>query len=110
MADAPYDAKDVALGALANLLRLMGAELVIGRHRDDLDQLAQAMRAKIGAVTVTGCPPAVVDAGLALARAHVERALTQIRSQAEIAHAADLASAPDQRRPNAPMPGAPILH
>ena len=37
MAEAPYDAKDVALGALANLLRLMGAVLVSGRHRDDLD-------------------------------------------------------------------------
>lgn len=110
MADTPCDPKDVALGALTNLLRLMGAELVAGRHRDDVGQLELAVRAKIEAVTVVGCPPEVAKAGLALARSHVERAITQIRTQAATALAVDLASAAAQQQLAAPAPGAPILH
>jgi hypothetical protein len=81
MAETSYDPKDVALAALTNLIRLMGAELVAGRHRDDLNQLERAVRAKIGALTVVGCPVSVADTGIALAKSHVERALTQIRAQ-----------------------------
>lgn len=104
------DPKDVALAALTNLVRLMGAELVVGRHRDDVSLLEQAVRAKIGAVTVQGCPAEVADEGVALARSHVERALTQIRAQVAEARAADLASAAAQQKPTASMPAAATLH
>lgn len=82
MSETPCEPKDVALAALANLMRLMGAELVAGRHRDDLTVFEQAMRAKVGAIQLAGCPPETVQAGLALASAQVEQILAQIRQQA----------------------------
>ncbi|MCJ2017995.1 hypothetical protein MKK84_11250 [Methylobacterium sp. E-065] len=86
MADTPCDAKDVALAALTNLVRLMGAELVAGRHRDDIDVFERAVRTKI-ITPVDGSPPDVTQSGLTLAAAHVERALAQIRAQADAARA-----------------------
>lgn len=107
MAETSCDPKDIAIAALTNLVRLMGAELVAGRHRDDLATFEQAVRDRIGAVNVVGCPPEVADAGLALARSHAEQALTQIRTQAAEAHARDLAQTAAQQKPAAP---APIRH
>lgn len=86
MAGTPCDPRDVAIAALTNLIRLMGAELVAGTHRDDISRFEQAMRAKVGAVVVEGCTPENADAGVALARAHIERVLTQVRSQARSAN------------------------
>lgn len=85
MAEIPCEPKDVALAALANLMRLMGAELVAGRHRDDIAVFEQAMRTKVGALQIAGCPPETVQAGLALAAAQVEQILAQIRRQAHAA-------------------------
>ena len=50
MAETSCDPKDIAIAALTNLVRLMGAELVAGRHRDDLATVEQAVRDRIGAV------------------------------------------------------------
>lgn len=104
------DPKDVALAALTNLIRLMGAELVAGRHRDDVGRVEQAVRSKIVAVTVLGCPAAVADEGVALARSHVERALIEIRAQSVVAHAADLASAATRQQPAMSTRAITILH
>lgn len=110
MPETSCDPKDIAIAALTNLVRLIGAELVAGRHRDDLGQLEQAVRAKVGAVTVLGCAPEVADAGLALARSHAEQALSQIRAQAMAAQARDLAHAAARQQPAEPVAAAPILH
>ncbi|MCJ2134013.1 hypothetical protein MKK69_08030 [Methylobacterium sp. J-026] len=83
MAEASCDPKDVALAALTNLIRLMGAELVAGRHRDDIAVFERAVRAKVGAVEIADCPTETVRAGLALASAQVEQALERIRRQAQ---------------------------
>ena len=93
MADEINDPKDVALVALTNLIRLMGAELVAGCHRDDVDLLERAVRAKVGDVTVVGGSAELAGAGIALARSHVERALAQIRVQADEARTTDLKKA-----------------
>lgn len=84
MADSPCDPKDVALAALANLIRLMGAELVVGRHRDDLGVFEQAVRGKVGAVALNGCAPEVTETGLALATLYIEQALAHIRLQSTL--------------------------
>lgn len=81
MAGSTIDAKDVTLSVLANLVRLMGAELVIGSHRDDIDRFERAVRAKIGIDTPIDCPLEIADAGRARARSIVEAVLTQIRIQ-----------------------------
>lgn len=108
MAKTSGDPKDVALAAMTHLVRLMGAELVAGRHRDDLNQLEEAVRNKVGAVTVVGCKPAVVEAGLALARTHVEQALIQIRTQTHAVRAREVAQAAQQAAP--PASTASALH
>lgn len=97
--ETPLDPKDVALAALTNLVRLMGAELVVGRHRDHLGLVERSMREKIAASSVEACPPEIAEAGLELATRCIEQALTLIRSQA-IARAADGASAPDAGQPD----------
>lgn len=101
MAELPLDPKDVALAALTNLVRLMGAELVVGRHRDDLSLVEQSMREKIAATSVTTCPPEIAEAGLQLAARCIEQAVTLIRSQA-VAQAADGTSAPAAVQPDEP--------
>ena len=101
MADTPCDAKDVALAALANLVRLMGAELVAGRHRDDIDVLERAVRTKI-ITPIDGCSPDVTQSGLALAAAHVERALAQIRAQADAARVHPVPRAASRRQAGRP--------
>lgn len=110
MADTFCDPKDVALAALTNLVRLMGAELVVGKHRDNVGLLEQAVRRKIGTLTVDGCAPEVAEIGLALAKAHVELALAQVRTQAAAAQVHDLAATLRSQKPVAAQGAAPVLH
>lgn len=102
MADTPCDAKDVALAALTNLVRLMGAELVAGRHRDDIDVFERAVRTKIG-TPIDGCAPDVTQSGLALAATHVEQALAQIRAQADAARAHPVPRSASRRQAGSPV-------
>jgi len=102
VADTPCDAKDVAVAALTNLVRLMGAELVAGRHRDDIDVFERAVRTKI-ITPIDGCPPDVTQSGLALAAAHVEQALAQIRAQADAARAHPVPRAASRRQAGRPV-------
>jgi len=110
VADTPCDPKDVALAALTNLVRLMGAELVAGKHRDDVGFLEQAVRSKMGTLTVDGCAPEVAEAGLALAKTHAESALIQIRSQAAAAHVHNLEAALRTQGSSVPQSATPMLH
>ena len=56
----------VAIAALANLVRLLCAELVAGRHRDDIELLENAVRAKLN-ISVPGASANDLAAGLRLA-------------------------------------------
>lgn len=76
------DPRDVAIAALTNMIRLMGAELVAGRHRDDLAVFEEAVRRKAEAFTIDGFDPAVLEAGLELARSQIELALASVELQA----------------------------
>lgn len=71
----------VTLAALLNLIRLMGAELVAGKHRDDVDHLEGALRAKLNFVR-EGVDKDDAEAGLALAHQLLTPVLRQIRDQA----------------------------
>lgn len=104
MAETLLDAKDVALAALTNLVRLMGAELVVGRHRDDLGLVERSMRDRIASTAVAACPPETAEAGLQLAARCIEQALAHIRSQA---HALDGEDSADAGRPEK---AGPLLH
>ncbi|MFG1421602.1 hypothetical protein [Roseixanthobacter liquoris] len=74
----------VTLAALLNLIRLMGAELVAGKHRDDVDHLERALRAKLNFVR-EGVDKDDAEAGLALAHQLLTPVLRQIRAQAHLA-------------------------
>lgn len=89
MADAPSDPRDVALAALTNLIRLIGAELVAGRHRDDVGQFERAVWDRIATSPTPDCSFEIAEAGLQLAGRCIEQALAQVRAQAEATADAD---------------------
>ncbi|MCJ2132666.1 hypothetical protein MKK69_01040 [Methylobacterium sp. J-026] len=105
MTDSICDPKDVALAALTNMIRLMGAELVAGRHRDDLGLFMRAVQDRLAASPTPACSPDVAEAGLQVAARCIEQALVQVRAQAQAARAGD-PGAGDPEQDGA----APILH
>ncbi|MFG1463908.1 hypothetical protein V5F77_13520 [Xanthobacter sp. DSM 24535] len=84
----------VTLAALLNLIRLLGAEMVAGKHRDDVDHLERALRAKLNFVQ-EGASEEDVAAGLALAHQLLTPVLRQIRAQAALAQKVAPMRAPD---------------
>ena len=64
MSDLSFDPRDVALTALANLIRLMGAELAAGRHRDDIDLFEKAVRSWLGSTPALARSLGFAEAGL----------------------------------------------
>ena len=78
------DAGSVTLAALLHLLRLTGAELVLGRRDLDSGPFENAVRVKIDQFTGPTASPEARAAGLAFARHLVEQVLAQIRAQAEV--------------------------
>ncbi|RAI45392.1 hypothetical protein [Rhodoplanes roseus] len=72
--------EQVTIAALLNLIRLMGAELVVADPRD-IPRLEAAVRRKIGRIDLSAFPPEVAQAGLAEARALVDRTLAAVRQQ-----------------------------
>lgn len=105
MLNEPTDARDVALATLTNMIRLMGAELVAGRHRDDLGQFERAVRGKLGSASTPACSTEVAEAGLQLAGRCIEEALAQVRAQAVAA-----ANADGQEQTRAGQASKPSLH
>ncbi|MDR3571122.1 MAG: hypothetical protein P4L81_02905 [Candidatus Pacebacteria bacterium] len=71
----------VAIAALANLVRLLCAELVAGRHRDDIELLENAVRAKLN-ISVPGASANDLAAGLRLAHEILGPILARVREQA----------------------------
>ncbi|WP_188609418.1 hypothetical protein [Chelatococcus reniformis] len=106
------DHHQVTVNALANMVRLLAAELVAGHHRDDMDLLEQAMRAKLANIDRTPFTPEAFDKGLAQSRQVIEHVLAHVRAQAARTQAETRAqtpvkaqaatSAPKRRAPNRP--------
>ena len=71
----------VALASLVRMVRLLGAELVAGRHRDDIDLFEQCVRAKLHA-NVEGISGEATAEGVALAHGLIEPVLRVLREQA----------------------------
>jgi hypothetical protein len=77
------EAGGAAVAALLNLLRLLGAELVLVRGSDN-NQFDRAVRAKLCEFTSPTANKEAREIGLAQARHLVEQVLAQIRAQAEL--------------------------
>lgn len=100
----------VTLAALLNLLRLMGAELVLTHAGGETARFEQAVRAKIGQFTSSPAKPEAREAGLAYAKHLVEQVIAQIRAQAQLQKS--LSPAPRREAPApaaAPAPHLPRL-
>ncbi len=90
----------VALASLVKMINLIGAELVVGRYREDIDVLESCIRAKLFA-HVEGVSPEQTAAGVALAHNLVDPVLKNLRervNQLHVAEAAELAQAPPAGR------------
>ncbi len=101
----------VALASLVKLVRLLGAELVAGTHRDDIDVLERCVRQKLHA-SVEGISPEATAAGVALAHSLVEPVLRALRIQAQQVGAPRQVP-PDPQAPEIPLDArrpAPTLH
>jgi hypothetical protein len=73
-------ANDVTIAALANMVRLLCAELVAGQHRDDVNLIESAVRSKLN-VSVNGATPEILAAGLKRAHEVLTPVLTGVRAQ-----------------------------
>lgn len=76
------DVAAVALASLVKMVRLLGAELVVGSHNDDINLLESAVRAKLFA-SVDGVSSPDTAAGVARAHRLVEPVLRELRARAE---------------------------
>jgi len=76
----------VTVASLVRLISLLGAELVAGTHRDDIDLFEQCVRAKLFA-HVDGVTPEATAAGVALAHSLIEPILRDLRERARDARA-----------------------
>ncbi len=72
----------ITIALFANLIRLLGAELVAGAHRDDVDILESAIRAKVN-VSVVGATPERLAAATKQAHEILTPVLARIRWQAQ---------------------------
>lgn len=76
----------VALASMVKMISLLGAELVVGMHRDNIDLIEACIRAKLFA-SVEGISNEDTAAGVALAHSLVEPVLRDLRARAEaLAH------------------------
>ena len=84
----PDDDVKVTLAALLHLVRLLSAELVAGKHREDINRVESAIRAKVNQIAVQGVSAEAVARGLAYAHELLEPVLANVRAQAASANAA----------------------
>jgi len=82
----------VALASLVKMINLIGAELVVGRYREDIDVFESCVRAKLFA-HVEGVSPEQTAAGVALAHSLVDPVLKNLRERVSQLHAAEAAEA-----------------
>ena len=81
---------EAALVALLHLIRLMGAELVAGQHRDDVEVLVKAVETKLRSARFPAdMPNQDIVNGLDLAQARLRPILEELRARSENAHLSD---------------------
>ncbi len=81
---------EAALVALLHLIRLMGAELVAGKHRDDVEMLVKAAETKLRAARFPAdMPNQDIVKGLDLAQAKLRPIFEDLRARSEKAHLSD---------------------
>ena len=72
----------VTLAALVKMVNLLGAELTVGKYREDIDLIERCVRAKLFA-QVDGVSASDHAAGVAIAHSLVEPVLKNLRERAE---------------------------
>ena len=77
----------VALASLVKMIDLMGAEMLVGKYREDIDVFENCVRAKLFA-NVEGVSPESTAAGVALAHSLVDPVLRRLRERVQNLHAA----------------------
>ena len=82
----------VALASLVKMINLMGAEMLVGKYREDIDVFENSVRAKLFA-NVQGVSPESTAAGVALAHSLVDPVLRHLRERVSTMHAAETAAA-----------------
>ncbi len=87
---AEHPAAAVALASLVKLVNLLGAELTVGRYREDIDLVERCVRVKLFA-HVDGVCANDHAAGVALAHSLIEPVLNDLRQRVE-----KLEDAPEQ--------------
>ncbi len=80
----------VAVASLVKMISLLGAELLVGKHREDVDLFEQCVRAKLFA-HVDGVSPEATAAGVALAHGLVDPVLRDLRERVRQLHVQDQA-------------------
>jgi hypothetical protein len=81
----------VAFASLVKLINLIGAELLVGKYREDIDVFESCVRAKLFA-NVEGVGPEATAAGVALAHSLVDPVLKNLRERVQNLHAAEAAA------------------
>ena len=91
----------VAIASLVRMISLLGAELVVGSHRDDIDLFEQAVRTKLFA-HVEGVSPQATAEGVALAHRLIDPVLNDLRERVRELHASQtITVTPDMVRASA---------
>jgi hypothetical protein len=85
----------VAFASLVKLINLIGAEMLVGKYREDIDVFESCVRAKLFA-NVEGVSPEATAAGVALAHSLVDPVLKQLRERAQTLQAAEAAAMAEQ--------------
>jgi hypothetical protein len=85
----------VAFASLVKLINLIGAELLVGKYREDIDVFESCVRAKLFA-NVEGVGPEATAAGVALAHSLVDPVLKNLRERVQNLQAAEAAEMTEQ--------------
>jgi hypothetical protein len=85
----------VALASLVKMINLLGAELLVGKYREDVDIFEACVRAKLFA-HVEGVSPESTAGGVALAHSLIEPVLKQLRERVRSLQVAESAAAAEQ--------------
>src|SRR5947209_20069218 len=82
----------VAFASLVKMINLLGAEMLVGKYREDIDVFESCVRAKLFA-HVEGVTPEDTAAGVALAQSLLDPVLRSLRERVRNMHAAKIADA-----------------
>ena len=85
----------VALASLVKMINLLGAELLVGKYREDIDVFEACVRAKLFAA-VDGVSSELTAAGVALAHSLIDPVLKHLRERVRTLHAAESAAMVEQ--------------